>query len=135
MDPELARMQYAHPSSLAGGLGQPSGDGGIGGFGGDNDDVSGDRYGGLKLWEAKYQFRKEMLPMFVGEAFGKKVCPLSNFIDSCLHDHCFQIFSTGKSLNFIRYSCHDSDWVVTREKMGNTGKSKCEMGRCPVLMH
>jgi hypothetical protein len=32
-----------------------------------------------------------------------------------------QIFSTGKSLNFIRYSCHDSDWVATREKMSNTG--------------
>ena len=29
--------------------------------------------GGLKLWETKYQFRKDMLPMFVGEAFGKKV--------------------------------------------------------------
>jgi gamma-tubulin complex component 3 len=36
----------------------------------------------------------------------------------------FQIFSTGKSLNFIRYSCHDSDWVATREKMSNTGGSK-----------
>jgi gamma-tubulin complex component 3 len=35
-----------------------------------------------------------------------------------------QIFSTGKSLNFIRYSCHDSDWVATREKMSNTGGSK-----------
>jgi hypothetical protein len=29
--------------------------------------------GGLKLWEAKYQFQEDMLPMFVGEAFGKKV--------------------------------------------------------------
>ena len=36
-----------------------------------------------------------------------------------------KIFSTGKSLNFIRYSCHDSDWVVTREKMSNTGGSEC----------
>lgn len=35
-----------------------------------------------------------------------------------------KIFSTGKSLNFIRYSCLDSDWVVTREKMSNTGGSK-----------
>ena len=34
-----------------------------------------------------------------------------------------QIFSTGKSLNFIRYSCLDSDWVVTREKMSNTSGS------------
>lgn len=35
-----------------------------------------------------------------------------------------QIFSTGKSLNFIRYSCQDSDWVATREKLSNTGGSK-----------
>ena len=27
-------------------------------------------------------------------------------------------------MNFIRYSCHDSDWVVTREKMSNTGGSE-----------
>ncbi|KAJ6539390.1 gamma-tubulin complex, component 3 [Mycena capillaripes] len=103
MDPTLAHMQYVHPSSLAGGIGTLGGDGGFGGLGGDGDDPSVERDGGLKLWEAKYQFQEDMLPMFVGEAFGKK------------------IFSTGKSLNFIRYSCHDSDWVVTREKMSNTG--------------
>ncbi|KAJ7700140.1 Spc98 family-domain-containing protein [Mycena rosella] len=105
MDPALAHMQYVHPSSLAGGIGPLAGDGGFGGLGGDSDDISVERDGGLKLWEAKYQFQEDMLPMFVGEAFGKK------------------IFSTGKSLNFIRYSCHDSDWVVTREKMSNTGGS------------
>ncbi|KAJ7228614.1 gamma-tubulin complex DGRIP91/SPC98 component [Mycena pura] len=102
MDPTLAHMQSLHPSSLAGGIAPPSGDGGFGGFA-DVDDISVEREGGLKLWEAKYQFQEDMLPMFVGEAFGNK------------------IFSTGKSLNFIRYSCHDSDWVVTREKMSNTG--------------
>ncbi|KAJ7638857.1 gamma-tubulin complex DGRIP91/SPC98 component [Roridomyces roridus] len=103
MDPTLANMQYMHPSSLAGGIGPLAGDGGFGGVGGDTDDISVERDGGLKLWESKYQFQEDMLPIFVGEAFGKK------------------IFSTGKSLNFIRYSCHDSDWVVTREKMSNTG--------------
>jgi gamma-tubulin complex component 3 len=72
MDLKLAHMQYVHPSSLAGGVGQSSGDSGFGDFGGDGDDLSADEYGGLKLWEAKYQFQKEMLPMFVGEAFGKK---------------------------------------------------------------
>ncbi|KAF7332094.1 Spindle pole body component [Mycena kentingensis (nom. inval.)] len=102
MDPTLAHMQSMHPSSLAGGVGPLSGDGGFGGFG-DGDDISADRDGGLKLWEGKYQFQEDMLPMFVGETFGKK------------------IFSTGRSLNFIRYSCHDSDWVATREKMSNTG--------------
>ncbi|KAF9456030.1 gamma-tubulin complex DGRIP91/SPC98 component [Collybia nuda] len=103
LDLTMAHLQYVHPSSLAGGIGPPSGDGGFGGFGGEADDLSNVREGGLRLWETKYQFQKNMLPMFVGEAFGRK------------------IFSTGKSLNFIRYSCHDSDWVVTREKMSNTG--------------
>jgi gamma-tubulin complex component 3 len=67
-------MQYVHPSSLAGGIGHLSTDGGFAGLEADNDDISGDREGGLRLWEAKYQFQKEMLPMFVGEAFGRKVC-------------------------------------------------------------
>ncbi|KAG8928309.1 Microtubule-nucleating Tub4p (gamma-tubulin) complex component [Tulasnella sp. 418] len=59
---------------------------------------------GLRLWKGKYKFRLEMLPRFLGEEFGRK------------------IFSTGKSLNFIRYSCHDSDWVTTRNKLSNSGK-------------
>lgn len=95
VDPELAHLQYVQQSSS----GQLAGDGG---FGGETEDM-GEREVGLKLWEGKYQFRKEMLPSFVGEAFGRK------------------IFSTGKSLNFIRYSCQDSDWVATREKLSNTG--------------
>jgi gamma-tubulin complex component 3 len=70
IDPTLAHKQFAHPSSLAGGIGQLPGDSG---FGADNDDIPGERDSGLKLWEAKYQFEKDMLPMFVGEAFGKKV--------------------------------------------------------------
>lgn len=74
MDPTLAHMQSLHPSSLAGGIAPPSGDGGFGGFV-DVDDISVEREGGLKLWEAKYQFQEDMLPMFVGEAFGNKVLP------------------------------------------------------------
>lgn len=73
MDAGLTHMQYMHPSALAGGIGQLSGDGGFAGLGLDNDDLSGERETGLKLWEAKYQFRQDMLPMFVGEAFGRKV--------------------------------------------------------------
>lgn len=99
VDPELAHVQYVQQSSG----GQLAGDGGFGGLGGEAEDISGERDGGLKLWESKYRFRKDMLPSFVGEAFGRK------------------IFSTGKSLNFIRYSCQDSDWVATREKLSNTG--------------
>ncbi|KZT24524.1 gamma-tubulin complex DGRIP91/SPC98 component [Neolentinus lepideus HHB14362 ss-1] len=107
VDPELAHLQYVHPSSLEGAIGQLSGDEGFGT--GDTDDMAAGRESGLRLWEGKYQFQQEMLPAFVGEAFGRKP------------DNRFQIFSTGKSLNFIRYSCHDSDWVATREKLSNTG--------------
>lgn len=67
----MAHLQYIHPLSLAGGVGQLTGDGGFGG--GDTDDISGVHDGGLRLWETKYQFQKDMLPMFVGEAFGRKV--------------------------------------------------------------
>ncbi|CCL99413.1 uncharacterized protein FIBRA_01431 [Fibroporia radiculosa] len=102
VDPELAHLQYLQPTARDS-AGQLSGDGGFGDLGGDGEDVSGEREGGLKLWETKYQFQKDMLPAFVGEAFGRK------------------IFSTGKSLNFIRYTCQDSDWVATREKLSNTG--------------
>ncbi|KAJ3510072.1 hypothetical protein NLJ89_g4877 [Agrocybe chaxingu] len=103
-DSSLGHVAYVHPSSIPGGINNHVTDGGFGGaFNPDNDDDLGLREDGQKLWEAKYQFRKDMLPMFVGEPFGRK------------------IFSIGKSLNFIRYSCLDSDWVVTREKMSNTG--------------
>jgi gamma-tubulin complex component 3 len=123
MDPGLAHVQYFHPSALTGGIGQLSGDGGFTGIGGDVDDVP-DREGGLRLWEAKYRFQKEMLPMFVGESFGRKACLLPIIGRRLAQLFYPQIFSTGKSLNFIRYSCHDSDWVVTREKMSNTGGSE-----------
>ncbi|OSX60169.1 hypothetical protein POSPLADRAFT_1047637 [Postia placenta MAD-698-R-SB12] len=102
VDPELAHLQYVQPGGHDG-SGALANDSGFGGFGGDAEDLSAEREGGLKLWESKHQFRKEMLPAFVGEVFGRK------------------IFSTGKSLNFIRYTCQDSDWVATREKLSNTG--------------
>ncbi|KAJ3924046.1 gamma-tubulin complex, component 3 [Lentinula edodes] len=101
MDPSLAHVQYMHPSSLTGNINQLAGDS----FVAPDQDDRDHRRGGLTIWQAKYRFQQDMLPMFVGEAFGRK------------------ILSTGKSLNFIRYSCHDSDWVVTREKMSNTGGS------------
>ncbi|KAI0638044.1 gamma-tubulin complex DGRIP91/SPC98 component [Trametes polyzona] len=99
VDPELAHLQYMQPSLQ--GVGQLASDGGFGG--GDVEDIPEEHAGGLQLWEQKYRFQQEMLPAFVGETFGRK------------------IFSTGKSLNFIRYSCHDSDWVATRERLSNTG--------------
>lgn len=69
VDPGLAHLQYVHQAS-GGHLG---GDGGFGGLG-EAEDISGERESGLKLWESKYRFQKEMLPAFVGEAFGRKVC-------------------------------------------------------------
>ncbi|KAF5390561.1 hypothetical protein D9757_002759 [Collybiopsis confluens] len=100
-EPGLAHVHYMHPSSLTGNINQlANGDFELA----DQDGVR-DRRTEHSIWQTKYRFQQEMLPMFVGEAFGRK------------------IFSTGKSLNFIRYSCHDSDWVVTREKMTNAGRS------------
>jgi gamma-tubulin complex component 3 len=125
LDLTMASQQYVHPLSLAGGVGQLTGDGGFGGGGAD--DISGVQEGGLRLWETKYQFQKDMLPMFVGEAFGRKVGLSQNRKSVVAGLTSCKIFSTGKSLNFIRYSCHDSDWVVTREKMSNTGGSKCRL--------
>ncbi|PFH52765.1 hypothetical protein AMATHDRAFT_139134 [Amanita thiersii Skay4041] len=101
-DPAMTHINYVYPYPLANGANQQAGDGGFNGLAVDTDDITGQE-DGLKLWEKKYQFQKDMLPTFVGETFGHK------------------IFATGKSLNFIRYSCHDSDWVVTQEKMNTTG--------------
>ncbi|KAG1151790.1 hypothetical protein G6F37_003138 [Rhizopus arrhizus] len=42
------------------------------------------------LWQHKYSIRENMLPSFLSKELAQK------------------IFSIGKSLNFIRYSCHDS---------------------------
>ena len=70
VDPELAHLQYGQPAND--GVGASGGDGGFGGFG-DNEDISVEREGGLKLWESKYRFQKDMLPAFVGEVFGRKV--------------------------------------------------------------
>ncbi|KAK0552261.1 Microtubule-nucleating Tub4p (gamma-tubulin) complex component [Tilletia horrida] len=53
------------------------------------------------LWQNKFSFREEMLPSFLGESFGRK------------------IFSTGKSLNFIRHSCGGGEWFATRDQLGS----------------
>ncbi|SNX82323.1 related to Spindle pole body component alp6 [Melanopsichium pennsylvanicum] len=61
-------------------------------------DLDGDA---ASLWQNKFIFRKERLPSFLQESFGRK------------------IFSTGKSLNFIRQSCGDGDWVATRHTIAS----------------
>ncbi|KZW04348.1 gamma-tubulin complex, component 3 [Exidia glandulosa HHB12029] len=101
IDPEMAHLHQAGSDHNA-----LSADGGFGGGGGMDDDVQREEgEGGLRLWQSKYIFSKDMLPSFVGEAFGKK------------------IFSTGRTLNFIRYTCQDSDWVATRNKMSNADRN------------
>ncbi|PLW44310.1 hypothetical protein PCANC_09940 [Puccinia coronata f. sp. avenae] len=51
------------------------------------------------VWQTKFSFRKHMVPSFISEGFARK------------------IFSTGKSLNFIRHSCGDYEWHQTRSRI------------------
>ena len=71
LDPSLAHLQYIQPSNIQGSA--LSGDEGFADRYGDADDLSGEQEIGLRLWEGKYTFEKDMLPAFVGEAFGRKV--------------------------------------------------------------
>ncbi|GAA5856481.1 hypothetical protein JCM9279_005462 [Rhodotorula babjevae] len=71
--------------------------------GGPDDEYGADQSGDLgvqahELWAQKFEFRKDMLPAFLTESFGLK------------------IFSTGKSLNYMKYSCDDAAWVVERSR-------------------
>lgn len=59
-------------------------------------DYQDDEIDAAALWENKFLFQSSLVPSFLGESFARK------------------IFSAGKSLNFIRYSCGDSDWKETR---------------------
>ena len=75
-----------------------------------------------KVWEKKYVFVKGMKPGFVGDEFGRKV---SLFPPKCRCQWCScQIFTTGRSLNFIRYNCHDGEWIETQAKLVNAGRGQ-----------
>ena len=50
------------------------------------------------FWLHRFSIRGDMLPSFMTEEFGRK------------------IFSTGKSLNFIRYACGASDWLPSQQR-------------------
>ncbi|KAG0144469.1 hypothetical protein CROQUDRAFT_47284 [Cronartium quercuum f. sp. fusiforme G11] len=54
---------------------------------------------GWKIWESKFKFREEMVPSFINLGFARK------------------IYSTGKSINFIKYSCSETDWQQTRASL------------------
>ncbi|TXT12871.1 hypothetical protein VHUM_01272 [Vanrija humicola] len=64
------------------------------------------------VWEKKYVFVKAMVPGFISEDFAKK------------------IFSTGRSLNFIRYNCYDSDWIAAQ---ANQARSALKYSDLPGL--
>jgi len=119
VNPDLAHFDYLRPRTADGS--SLVGDGGFARI--SSEDILNENASsaGIRLWEEKYMFKKEMLPRYVGETFGKRV---SVFAVRILTILIFfpQIFSTGKSLNFIRYSCHDSDWVGTRNKLTSTGR-------------
>ena len=69
LDPELAHVQYIQPSGM-----QPNGLSSFdSGYGDVHDDAILGHQGGQRLWETKYVFKKDMLPAFVGEDFGRKV--------------------------------------------------------------
>ena len=50
------------------------------------------------VWEDKYQLDQSMMPSIISTEFAKK------------------IFLIGKSLNFLRHNCGDSDWVIEHSK-------------------
>jgi gamma-tubulin complex component 3 len=54
------------------------------------------------LWQSKYTLRQDMLPKFMSKDLAHK------------------IFSIGKSLNFIRYSCHDD--TLSQQYHSSEGK-------------
>merc|ERR1719320_2031381 len=48
-----------------------------------------------KLWEEKYSIRRSMRPAFISMRMARNILKI------------------GKSLNFMRESCDDSDWFTT----------------------
>lgn len=77
-------------------------------------DIGGGVSDSSRIWEKKYVFVKAMVPGFINQDFGKK------------------IFSTGRSLNFIRYNCYDSDWVTEKATLANRDGSKLRGRSCKL---
>ncbi|KAI9138608.1 Spc98 family-domain-containing protein [Paraphysoderma sedebokerense] len=65
-------------------------------------------------WRMKYSVRSEMIPGFVERPLAKK------------------IFLIGKSLNFLRFNCHDGQWVAMRSQMADTARG-LEYGNLALL--
>lgn len=56
------------------------------------------RHIATSVWEEKYKLESAMVPSIISSDFARKV------------------FLIGKSLNFIRHNCGDSDWVIQYSK-------------------
>jgi gamma-tubulin complex component 3 len=63
-----------------------------------DDDSNRGSKGASSVWEDKYEIDKDMVPSIITQDFAQKV------------------FLIGKSLNFIRHSCGDSQWVEDYSK-------------------
>jgi hypothetical protein len=64
-----------------------TGDGGFGGLAVEDTNLLDS---GMRLWEGKYQFKKDMLPRFVGEAFGKKAGFQIQYMTECMAESLYR---------------------------------------------
>lgn len=58
------------------------------------------------VWHSKFVLRSDQLPSFLSEHFARK------------------IFSTGRSLNFIRCSCGESEWAAMHASLQSTNHER-----------
>ena len=70
------------------------------------------RGGASSVWEDKYKLNEDMVPSIITQDFAQKV------------------FLIGKSLNFIRYGCGDSQWV---EKYSKAASKELRYGDTATL--
>ncbi|RKP25210.1 Spc98 family-domain-containing protein [Syncephalis pseudoplumigaleata] len=61
-------------------------------------EAAADEEGEIDIWRDRYTIRTSMIPEFINHSLAHK------------------IYSVGKSLNFIRYRCNDSEWVTERQQ-------------------
>ncbi|KAI8087029.1 Spc98 family-domain-containing protein [Gilbertella persicaria] len=71
-----------------------------------------------ELWQNKYAMREDMLPSFLSKQLAHK------------------IFSIGKSLNFIRYSCHDEkQYYVKSNQVFQYGETQAVEASIEIAYH
>lgn len=69
------------------------------------------------VWHAKFVLCSELLPSFLSEHFARK------------------IFSTGRSLNFLRCSCGEHDWAAMHASVHATTERTLRYSDMPGLEH